>query len=68
MKESFTTVNGIAYIDPSCFLQFLEGRAKLIAEKTAEPGLDALATERLRGQRLELLSQLKQIQEATNGR
>jgi len=68
MKDVLTTVNGVIYIDRSCFLQMLADRAKLIAEKTAEPGLDSLMTERLRGQRLELVSLLQQLTEADNGR
>ena len=60
----FTNVNGVVYIHPTQLLLLLETRAKLIAEKTAEPGKDLPATERLRGQRLELLSLIKQIKEA----
>ena len=68
MKDVLTAVNGVIYIDRSCFLQMLADRAKLIAEKTAEPGLDSLTTERLRGQRLELVSLLQQLTEADDGR
>lgn len=60
----FTVVNGVLYIQPVHLLQLLEERARVIAERTAEPGLDALTTERLRGQRLETLTLISQITEA----
>ena len=63
-KACIVTISGAKYIDHSYYLQMLSDRAKLIAEKTAEPGLDQLTTERLRGQRLEICSQLKQLTEA----
>lgn len=44
------------YIDPIKLLQYLDERAILLAERIAKPRLDAIATELLRGHRLEALT------------
>ena len=50
------------YIDPILLLQYLDKRAILLAEHTAKPRLDALATELSRGQRLETLTLLTELE------
>jgi len=62
----FINVNGVTYIHPEQLLQSLNIRVKLLTEKTAEPGRDSMTTELLRGQRLELMTLIKQIKEASN--
>lgn len=64
-KIPFTAINGLRYIDPGQFLIYLENRARLLAEKTAEPGLDQSTTELLRGERTALLLLHREIKEAT---
>ncbi len=52
------------YIDPIKLLQYLGERAILLAERTAQPKLDAVSTELLRGHRQEalaLLTELKKV-------
>ncbi len=52
------------YIDPIKLLQYLDERAILLAERTAQPRLDAISTELLRGHRQEalaLLTELKKV-------
>jgi len=52
------------YIDPNKLLQYLSERAILLAERTAQPKLDAASTELLRGHRQEalaLLTELKKV-------
>jgi len=49
------------YIDPIKVLQYLDERAILLAERTAQPKLDALSTELLRGHRQEALAFLNEL-------
>ena len=52
------------HIDPVKLLKYLDRRAILLAERTAKPRLDAIATELLRGHREEVLAftiQLKKV-------
>jgi len=58
-----STASGL-YIDPNKVLQYLSERAILLAERTAQPKLDAVTTELLRGHRQEaiaLLNELKKV-------
>ena len=58
-----STASGL-YIDPNKVLQYLSERAILLAERTAQPKLDAVTTELLRGHRQEalaLLTELKKV-------
>ncbi len=50
------------YIDPIKLLQYLDRRAILLAERTAQPKLDAIATELLRGHRQEILALQTELQ------
>jgi hypothetical protein len=60
--------NGVKYIDPDQLLQRLNERARLLAERTAQPGLEQATTEGLRGQRVALLALIQELTEALNGR
>ena len=58
-----STASGL-YIDPNKVLQYLSERAILLAERTAQPKLDVVTTELLRGHRQEalaLLTELKKV-------
>ena len=60
---AFAPTSGL-YIDPIKVLQYLDERAILLAERTAQPKLDAISTELLRGHRQEalaLLTELKKV-------
>ncbi len=52
---TYATGTGL-YIDPMMLLQYLDERAILLAERIAEPALDAVTTELLRGHRQEALA------------
>lgn len=51
------------HIDPVQLLQYLNDYANIYAEETARPGLDAMKTELVRGQRLAYLTLIKEINE-----
>ena len=55
-----------AYIDPIKLLQYLDNRAILLAESTAQPGLPADKTELLRGHRQEALALQDQLKKVIN--
>jgi len=55
---------GGLYIDSDKLLQLLQDRARVYAEKAAEPGLDPVKTELWRGQRLEALKLELDLREA----
>jgi hypothetical protein len=67
MKEVTVQINGIWYIDPVHFLNFLKERVSLITERIAVPGVDLVTTEGLRGRRSELTTLIQQLAEETNG-
>lgn len=54
------------HIDPVKLLQYLERYANILAEHIATPGLDAVKTELVRGQRLHCLVLAKSIKEEMN--
>jgi hypothetical protein len=60
-------VGGRVVIDPDTLLGFLQYRATILAERTAEPNLDPVRTELLRGQRVALLALIKDITETIDG-
>lgn len=66
MKELLIKVGSTLYIDPMCFLHFLEERVSLITERIAVPGTDHLTTEGLRGRRSELVNLIQQLKENVN--
>ncbi len=53
------------YIDPIKVLQYLDKRAILLAERIAQPKLDAISTELLRGHRQEALALHNEIRKVT---
>lgn len=66
MKDVFVQVGSVWYIDPIRFLQLLQERVSLIADRIAVPGTDHPTTEALRGRRGELITLIQQLTESTN--
>lgn len=64
LSQCLTLTTSGLYIDPNKVLQYLSERAILLAERTAQPKLDVVSTELLRGHRQEalaLLTELKKV-------